>query len=54
MNLDFVPNIPIFFLYQCTNICPFLDLNIKVIDDDIHRDVYDQRGDFGFPIVNLP
>ena len=29
----------------------FLDLNIKVIDSDIHTSVYDKRDDFGFPIV---
>ena len=32
----------------------FLDLNIKVIDNDIHTSVYDKRDDFGFPIVNFP
>ena len=31
----------------------FLDLNIKVIGSDIHTSVYDNRDDFGFPIVNL-
>ena len=31
----------------------FLDLNIKV-DSDIHTSVYDERDDFGFPIVNFP
>ena len=30
----------------------FLDLNIKVIGNDIHASVYDKRDDFGFPIVN--
>ena len=29
----------------------FLDLNIKVIGNDIHTSVYDKRDDFGFPIV---
>ena len=29
----------------------FLDLNIKVIDSDVHISVYDKRDDFGFPIV---
>ena len=33
---------------------PFLDLNIKVIDHNIHTSVYDKRDDFGFPIVNFP
>ena len=32
----------------------FLDLNIKVIDSNIHKKVYDKRDDFGFPIVNFP
>ena len=32
----------------------FLDLNIKVIGSNIHTSVYDQRDDFGFPIVNFP
>ena len=31
-----------------------LDLNIKVIGNDIHTSVYDKRDDFGFPIVNFP
>ena len=33
---------------------PFLDLNIRVIDDRIHTSIYDKRDDFGFPIVNYP
>ena len=32
----------------------FLDLNIKVIDSDIHTNIYDKRDDFRFPIVNFP
>ena len=32
----------------------FSDLNIKVIGSDIHASVYDERDDFGFPIVNFP
>ena len=32
----------------------FLDLNIKVIDNNIHNSVYDKRNDFEFPIVNFP
>ena len=32
----------------------FLDLNIKVICNNIHTSVYDKRDDFGFPIVNFP
>ena len=32
----------------------FLDLNIKVIGNDIHTSVYDKRDDFGFPAVNFP
>ena len=31
-----------------------LDLNIKVINDDIHTSVYDKWDDFGFSIVNFP
>ena len=38
----------------CDKETPFLDLNIKVNDDDIHKSVYDKRDDFGFPIVNFP
>ena len=32
----------------------FLDLNIKVAGSDVYTSVYDQRGDFGIPIVNFP
>ena len=32
----------------------FLNLNIKVIGNNIHTRVYDKRDDFGFPIVNFP
>ena len=32
----------------------FLDLNIKVIGNNIHTSVYDKRDDVGFPIVNFP
>ena len=32
----------------------FLDLNIKVLGNDVHTSVYDKRDDFGFPIVNSP
>ena len=32
----------------------FLDLNIKVIGNDIHTSVYDKHDDFGFPIVKFP
>ena len=31
-----------------------MDLNIKVIGNNIHTSVYDKREDFGFPIVNFP
>ena len=31
----------------------FLDLNIKVIGNDVHTSVYDKRDAFGFPIVNF-
>ena len=30
----------------------FLDLNIKVIGNDIDTSFYDKRDDFGYPIVN--
>ena len=32
----------------------FLDLNIKVVDSDVHTSVYNKRDDFGLPIVNFP
>ena len=32
----------------------FLDLNVKVIDSDVHTSVNDKRDNFGFPIVNFP
>ena len=32
----------------------FLDLNIKVIGNEIHTSVYNKRDDFEFPIVNFP
>ena len=32
----------------------FLDLNIKVIDNNIHNSVYDKHDDLGSPIVNFP
>ena len=38
----------------CDKETPFLDLNIKVVDDDIHTILYDKHDDFGFPIVNFP
>ena len=31
-----------------------LDLNIKVIGSDVYISVYDNRDDFGFPIVHFP
>ena len=31
-----------------------LDINTQVIGSDIHTSVYDERDDFGFPIVNFP
>ena len=31
-----------------------MDLNIKVIGNNIHTSVYDKCDDFGFPIVNFP
>ena len=32
----------------------FFDLNIKIVGSNIHTSVYDNRDDFGFPIVNFP
>ena len=32
----------------------FLDLNIKIIGNNIHTSVYDKRDNFEFPIVNFP
>ena len=32
----------------------FLDLNIRVISNNIHTSVNEKRDDFGFPIVNFP
>ena len=32
----------------------FLDLNIKIVNGEIHTSVYDKREDFGFNIVNFP
>ena len=32
----------------------FIDLNMKVIGNNIRTSVYDKRDDFGFPIVNSP
>ena len=32
----------------------FLDLNIKVIDNDVHASIHDKRDDFGFPSTNFP
>ena len=31
----------------------FLDLNMKVIDSNVHTSVYDKRDDFGFPIADF-
>ncbi|KAK3098297.1 hypothetical protein FSP39_018072 [Pinctada imbricata] len=36
------------------NETPFLDLNIKIVNGEIHTSVYDKRDDFGFSIVNFP
>ena len=38
----------------CDKKTPFLDLNIKVVDDDIQTSVYDKRDNFGFPVINFP
>ena len=33
---------------------PFLDLNIKVIVNDVKNSVYDKHDDLRFPIINFP
>ena len=38
------------FFYRNT----FLDLNIKIINGEIHTSMYDKKDDFGFNIVNFP
>ena len=38
----------------CDKETPFLDLDIKLVDDDTHTRVCDKRNDFIFPIVNFP
>ena len=37
-----------------TSFLDFLDLNIKVVGNDVHTSIYDKRDDFGFPTVNFP
>ena len=34
--------------------CPFLDLDIRLCDGNLHTKIYDKRDDFSFPIVNYP
>ena len=61
-NPTFAEHIPDIYLRElqlnkantCDKETSFLDLNIKVIGNDIHTSVYDKRDDFGFPIVNFP
>ena len=36
------------------NNCPFLDLDISVLNGKLHTKIYDERDDFSFPIVNFP
>ena len=38
----------------CDKETTFLDLDIKVHDNNMHTSVFDKRDDFGFPIVNYP
>ena len=56
-NPDFEQHISDIYLAELhlnnANETPFLDLNIKVVDDDIHTSVYDKRDDFGFLIVKF-
>ena len=61
-NLTFAEHIPDIYLRELQlnkantsdKETSFLDLNIKVIGNNIHTSVYDKRDDFGFPIVNFP
>ena len=34
--------------------CPFLDMNVNIIDQIISTSIYDKRDAFDFPIVNFP
>ena len=34
--------------------CPFLDLDIYIINGKLNTKIYDKRDDFSFPIVNYP
>ena len=34
--------------------CPFLDLDVSIIQSKIKTKIYDKRDDFSFPIVNFP
>ena len=34
--------------------CPFLDLNINIVNGKLVTKIYDKRDDFSFPIVNFP
>lgn len=34
--------------------CPFLDLDIKIVNCRLHTKIYDKRDDFSFLIVNFP
>ena len=34
--------------------CPFLDLDIRLCDGNLHTKIYDKSDDFSFPIANYP
>ena len=59
LTIEFEQNISYIYptelqLNACDKETPLLDLNIKVVGDDIHTSVYDKHHDFWFPVVNVP